>query len=139
MRHVCFFVVVVVLSPLRMKEHRGRRGGHGSRLEPTQKAQSENRCKRTRLVEAGSTFFIFCGGKEGNASCIVCGTPVRLASWSIRCLDNCRLTYPLKPSHAGVARPHPVREFDGRTCFKDQNHPTTFHETVRVPVLHQVP
>ena len=64
--------------------------------------------------------YISVGGKEGNASCTittsgaVCGTPVRLADGSILPVGQfCRLTYPLKPSHASDTRPHPLLEFGG--------------------------
>jgi hypothetical protein len=71
-----------------------------------------------------------------NAEGAVCGTPGRLASWSIRRLDSLPPDLPTKTLPAGVARPHPVREIDGRTCFKDRNPPTTLYGTRRVPALH---
>ena len=64
------------------------------------------------------------GGKGGNASCTVvpkgttCGTPVRLASGYSHLLDkSATLTYPLKPSYAGVPNHIPLREIDGWTCI----------------------
>ena len=48
----------------------------------------------------------------------MCGTPVQLASGSSRPLDkSAALTYPLKPSYAGVPGHIPLREIDGWTCI----------------------
>ena len=58
------------------------------------------------------------GGKGGNASCTVAPEAVRLASGSSRPLDkSAALTYPLKPSYAGVPGYIPLRETDGWTCL----------------------
>jgi hypothetical protein len=62
------------------------------------------------------------------------GLPVGLfAVWTI-----CRLTYPLKPSLPVSPGHIPFGAIGGRTCVKDRNPPTTFHETLRVPALRQV-
>jgi hypothetical protein len=82
---------------------------------------------------------------EGNASCTVapigaaCETPVRLASWSTRCLDSLPPDLPTKTLPRQCSPATSRLEIDGRICFKDRNPPTTFHETLRVPALRQVP